>query len=187
MDLQHINIKINVDGDLPIDPARFIEVFHRWVGDQMMDELLIDVADYRHVPHGPGVIAIGHEADYSLDNGSGRHGLLYNRKAPLAGSNQDRFRQALAAAAKACGMLETEFASEGPLKFARDGFELIVNDRALAPNTPETYAACKPDLEAFLASALGHTDFNLEHNSDPRSRFSITVTSTQPIDLQAIS
>ena len=87
MNLQHINVKIFVDGELTVDPERFIELFHRWVATQAMAEMLIDVADYRHVPNGPSVVLVGHEADYVLDNTGGRYGLVYNRKAPLDGND----------------------------------------------------------------------------------------------------
>ena len=185
MDLQHINVKIFVEGDLPVDLARFIDVFHEWIRNQALSELLIDVADYGHVPAGPGVLLVGHEADYSMDNTNDRFGLRYNRKAPLEGTNEDRFRQALRCALKACQLLEERFAGEG-LKFSRREFELFVNDRALAPNTPETYAACRPELESFLQTVLGHDDFQMEHHSDPRSRFGITIQSARPFDLASM-
>ncbi len=192
MELQHVNVKIYADGDDTCggrspDPARFIEVFHQWIREQVLDELLIDVADYRHVPAGPGVILIGHEGDYSMDNTDDRWGLRYNRKAPLKGTNENRFAQALRSAANACGLLEAEFAEDGPLKFSRREFELFINDRALAPNTPETYAACRPGLESFLEKVLGHGEFSLEHRSNPRSRFGVTVKVARPFDLAAIS
>ena len=49
-------------------------VFHQWIRDSVCPEMLIDVADYRHVPAGPGVMLIGHEANYSLDNRENRLG-----------------------------------------------------------------------------------------------------------------
>lgn len=186
MEFQHVNVKIFVDGTLTIDPSRFIEVFHRWIREQVLDELLIDVADYRHVPAGPGVLLIGHESDYSMDNTDDRWGLRYNRKASLNGGNKDRFRQALHAAARACNLLEAEFAGEESLRFSRHEFELFINDRALAPNTRETYEACKPELEAFLTKVLGHGEFSLDHRSDPRSRFGISVKVVRPFDLTAL-
>ena len=64
MNVQHVNVKFFVDGELNVDWERFIEVFHVWIAEQSTDELLIDVADYRHVPMGPGVILVGHEEDY---------------------------------------------------------------------------------------------------------------------------
>ncbi len=186
MELQHVNVKIYVDGDLTVDLERFIEVFHRWVAGQSMDELLIDVADYRHVPAGPGVVLVGHEADYAMDNSGNRWGLLYNRKAFLDGSNSDRFLQALRSAANGCRLLETEFGADGPLKFSRQEFELFINDRALAPNTLETYANCQPELNAFLKNVFGHEEFKLQHESEPRRRFGVTVAVVQPFDLDAI-
>lgn len=182
MELQHINVKIHVEGDLPVDPADFIPVFHQWVKDQVMDELLIDVADYRHVPAGPGVLLVGHEADYEMGNTDNRWGLRYSRKAPLGGTNEDRFRQAFRSAAHACGMLEKEFAGSA-LTFSRREFEFVVNDRALAPNTPATFEACKPELESFLRSLLGHDEFALVHRDDPRSLFGVIISSAQPFAL----
>ena len=43
------------------------------------------MADYRHVPEGPGVMLIGHQANYSVDNTDNRLGVRYNRKEPLEG------------------------------------------------------------------------------------------------------
>lgn len=187
MELQHVNVKIYVDGDLQIDPERFIEVFHRWVAEQSTDELLIDVADYRHVPAGPGVVMVGHKADYAMDNAGSRFGLLYNRKAPLEGSNECRLHQALKSAADTCRLLEAEFDREGPLKFNRHEFAIIINDRALAPNTDDTYNSCKTEIESFLTTTLGHEQFSLELQSDdPRCRFTVIVKLVRPLDFAGL-
>ncbi len=184
MDLQHVNVKIFVEGDLSLDPSRFISVFHQWIQDQVLDELLIDVADYCHVPDGPGVVLIAHEADYSMDHTDGRWGLRYNRKAAVAGSNEDRFRQAFRSAVNACVLLENQFAADGPLRFSRSEFELFINDRALAPNTPETYAACKPELEAFCKRLFGRGDFTFDQPTDHRRRFGVLIKSTSQFDIR---
>ena len=83
MDLQHLNVKIFTSRNA-FDLAEAIPVFQRWIQDSVCEELLIDVADYRHVPGGPGVLLAAHEAHYSLDTG----GLLYNRKAVVEGSGE---------------------------------------------------------------------------------------------------
>ena len=186
MELQHVNVKLFVEGELTVDPARFIEVFHAWIREDRLDELLIDVADYRHVPNGPGVMLVAHEADYCMEDTGGRHGLRYSRKEALDGSNQDRFAQALAAALTASQLLEAHFAKEGPLRFSRQSFELSVNDRALAPNTTETFDACKGDIQDFLDASFGAGVGTIEHRSDPRSRFAVVVTLTKPFDPAAI-
>ena len=96
MNLQHINIKIYTE-KMEANPADFNPAFQTWIQKKLTEELLIDVADYLHVPAGPGMVLIGHEADYSMDQTDHRWGLRYNRKAPLDGTPQDRFAQALRA------------------------------------------------------------------------------------------
>jgi len=184
MNLQHVNVKIFVDGELTVDLERFLEIFHGWVAEQSMEELLIDVADYRHVPHGPGVVLVGHEADYAMDHAGGRYGLLYNRKAPLEGSNAERFLQALRAASKACSLLETAFSE---LRFDRHRFEIFINDRALAPNTDETRDELRSELAAFLHNVLGETDFQIDDRRDPRSRVGADVHLSNPLELARLS
>ena len=60
MELQHLIVKIPVDGPLRIDPAAVVDLFHKWVAAQSVPGvLLVDVAELLHVPNGPGVIAVG--------------------------------------------------------------------------------------------------------------------------------
>lgn len=186
MDLQHINIKLYLEGALAVDPGRFIEVFHQWIQDDALDEMLIDVADYRHVPNGPGVLLVGHHADYSMDQTAGRWGLRYNRKAAVDGSNVQRLEHAFRAAVRAADLLEQRFA-DGPLQFDRREFALWINDRALAANTPEAFAQTRPEIAAFIEQVLGQSDFKLEHDSrDPRRLLGMTVRLARPFDLAAL-
>jgi len=55
----------------PVLLERAIPVFHRWIQERSLDELMVDVADYTHVPDGPGVVLVCHDAIYSLDTGGG--------------------------------------------------------------------------------------------------------------------
>ncbi len=185
MELQHVNAKIYVQGDLQIDLMRFIEIFHRWTSEQNKEELLVDVADYRHVPAGPGVVLVGHDADYAMDNGNGKWGLLYNRKAALEGSNQDRLGQAFRAAASACLLLEAEFQTDGPLAFSRQEFELFINDREIAPNTPDTWAQCEPELRQFVSGLFGNEAFAMTQDPNPRHRFGVHVRGEKALDLES--
>ncbi len=184
MNFQHVNVKIPVEGELAVDLTRFIELFHRWIAEKSIDELLIDVADYRHVPRGPGVMLIGLKSDYAMDHTGGTYGLAYNRKAPLEGTNADRFGHSLRSAAKACLMLESEL--EG-LRFSRDTFAVCVNDRALAPNNAETRQAFEAELSAFLSDVLGQNDCTLDTAEDPRLRVGAVVHLTTPLDLESLS
>jgi hypothetical protein len=174
MDLQHVIVKIPLDGELAVEPGEFINIFHRWVAAQSMPELLVDVADLRHVPAGPGVILVGYEADYSMDHSGDRWGLLYRRKDVQPGSNRDRLTQAYRAALSACERLEQEL--PGRIRFSRTAVEVIVNDRALAPNTPDSHAAAAPDFAAFGQHVFGKPVTVMPHDPDPRRRLGVTLS-----------
>ena len=185
MELQHINIKILVESG-SLDQDRIIEIFHGWVAEQSMPEMLIDVADYRHVFSGPGVVLIGLQADYSLDNTGNRLGLRYNRKSKLEGSNVDRIQHAFRAAAQACRSLESKFEGDG-LKFSRREMELSVNDRRLAPNRSETLASCEPEIQTALQELFGHDEISITPDAEPRRTFGVTVELGKPFELEALA
>ncbi len=187
MELQHFMAKIPVDGPLGLDPAKVVDVLHQWVAAQSVPGvLLIDVAELLHVPKGPGVIAVGVEADYALDHTGGAWGVLYRRKSMLPGTDTDRVADALGSVAQVGVRLQAAF--PGALKLSRTEFQLVVNDRGIAPNTAATYAAALPGIESALRAVLGHGEFSLaRHDREPRERFGVTVTSAKPFDLAALA
>lgn len=154
--MQHFKVKLfAASGDVAIEHA--IPVFHRWIQTAALPELLIDVADYQHVPHGPGIVLVAHEGIYSLDTFNGRLGLTYTRRTALDGTDLERLRQAVEAVDRAASLLEASPELAGKLVFDRARWEVAVNDRALAPNTQETYLALKPVIEGvFPGRALEH-------------------------------
>ena len=173
--VQHVQVKIFAREPAAIDLADAIPVFHRWIQEQVSEELLVDVADYRHVPDGPGVMLIAHEANYSLDSARGRLGLLYGRKMPVGGGARENLRQAFEAAAAACRRLEREAEFVGKLRFDSGECEVTLNDRLLAPNRDETWAAVKPELEWLFDSVYGSGGYSLERRGEPRERFRVGV------------
>jgi hypothetical protein len=84
---QRLGVKWFCSEGVSVSPETLIPVYHRWIREKRLEGLMIDVADYAHVPDGPGVMLIGHEADYSLDEGvGGSLGLLAVRKRIGSGS-----------------------------------------------------------------------------------------------------
>jgi len=179
MDLQHINVKLLVNRPAEVDLEALIPVFHSWIQEQVAEELLLDVADYRHVSAGPGVVLIGHEANYSLDNTDNRLGVRYNRKAPLEGTNQDRLFQAARAALAACRRLETEVRLGGKIRFSGREIEVFINDRLLAPNSQATREAAGPEFQTFFERLFASPEFALSYPQDQRSLFSVTAKSVR--------
>jgi hypothetical protein len=168
-EVQHINLKVFIEDPGAIELADAVPVFHQWIRDSGGPEMLIDVADYRHVSAGPGVLLIGHEANYSFDNRENRLGLLYNRKAALDGTFQSKLGQAYRAALEACDRLEQEAPFRGKLKFNRGALEVFINDRLLAPNNDETWQSLRPELEKFF------NGFTIQRTGEPRDLFRVNV------------
>ena len=176
MDVQHVNVKIFAQQPVLMDQADAIPVFHRWIQNKVTGELLIDVADYRHVPNGPGIMLIAHEAHYALDSTDGRLGLLYNRRLAAEGSTQAKLQQAYDAALATARRLEEEPEFRGKLKFHPGDIEVIFNDRLITPNTDETFAALEPELNAFFNELWGAGTFELERTGEPRDRLRVRAT-----------
>jgi hypothetical protein len=188
VDLQHINVKLLVRNQESVDLDPLIPVFHSWIQGQICEELLLDVADYRHVRGGPGVLLIGHEADYSLDNTDNRLGVRYNRKAVLEGGNQERLAQAAHAALKACQRLEEDSTLNEKLKLSFNGqeIEIFVNDRALAPNREDIRRAVKPDFQAFADRLFGGGEHTLFFDSDPRRLLKVSLKASRAFAVQEL-
>jgi hypothetical protein len=175
LELQHVNIKLLLNNPADLDVHALVPVFHGWIQQQSTEELLLDVASYAHVKDGPGILLIGHEADYSLDFTDGRLGFRYNRKAAIEGNNQGRLEQAATAALKALAKLEQDERLDGKVRFDRRNIELFVNDRWLAPNNEETRRAAEPELRAFLDHLLAGGTYSLAYETEPRRLFRVRV------------
>jgi hypothetical protein len=179
MDLQHVNVKLLVKDSKEIDLAPVVPVFHSWIQGQAFEERLLDVADYRHVHDGPGVVLIGLEGDYSVDNADGRLGVRYNRKAALTGNNHDRFKQAAQAALSACQRLEEDANLGRQIRFNGQDVEVFINDRLLAPNREQTRTAVEPEFKAFFTKLFGGAGYSLSYKGDPRRLFAVSVKASR--------
>jgi len=179
MNVQHINVKFFIENDEAVNLADYAAVFNSWIQKHTLQELLVDVADYLHVHNGPGIMLIGHEADYSLDQRAGRLGLLYNRKEQLPGTTQEKLAQAIRATLNAAQLLE----KENSLKFNGSEAQLMVNDRLLVPNTVKSFEALEPDLKEFFDRLYNGHDYSLTHQADPRERFTVNIKTESQFDL----
>src|SRR5262245_56249034 len=182
MNIQHVNIKFYLENAETVNLADYAAVFNTWIQKQRLEELLIDVADYLHVHNGPGIMLIGHEADYSLDNRAGRLGLLYNRKEQIEGTSQEKLSQAVRAALIVAQILE----KENGLKFNGSEVQVVINDRLLVPNTAETYSALEPELKSFFERLYNGADFSLAQNTNPRERFTVDVKTESAFDVETL-
>ncbi len=176
MDLHKIVVKFFAADAAAVRLDEFIPVFHRWIRERSVDGTLVDVADYGHLPKGPGVVLVAHEADYAMDTMEGPLGLLYSRKSAAPGRLSDRIASAFRAALGACAKLEAEPEFRGRLRFRAGEALVLANDRLNAPNTDPAFQALRSDLSAAVASVYP-SGFDLDRMSDdPRRRLGVRVT-----------
>jgi hypothetical protein len=179
MDARKVQLKYFIESPAKVDTARLVPVFHRWIQERALDELLIDVTEYDHVHEGPALLLVGHASDYAIDLGGGRAGLFYSRKrgAPedAAACVLDAFRRVLFAAKK----LEDEKSLSVPMRFRTDELVFRVNDRLRAPNTKESHAAAEPVLRDALAKVYPGSRVTLEQSGTPRDLLEIRVKASE--------
>jgi len=183
MQLQHVNVKLLVQNPEGANLEPLIPVFHSWIENQNGDELLIDVADYTHVPAGPGIVLIGHEGNYSVDNTGNRLGVRYNRKAAFDGGNQDCLAQAARSALTACRRLEEEPRLEKKFLFNGQDIEIFVNDRLVAPNNDSTREALDAEFQTFSRKMFRGKEYSISYGADPRSLFTAFVKAARPFSV----
>jgi hypothetical protein len=175
--LQHVNVKLLAEPVAYADLEPLIPIFHEWIEHQAPGDLLLDIADYRHVPEGPVVALIGHDGDYSVDNTNSRLGVRYNRKAAFAGSDMDHLKQAARAALEACLRLESDPRLAGMLQFNGRDIEISFNDRLLTPNSHQTQIAADSVLREFCGTLFRGGKYSVTYESDRRRLFGAALRS----------
>jgi hypothetical protein len=184
MNAQKLCVKFFLKDPAQLHGLKLLPVFQSWIQMHAVeDHLLIDVADYEHVPDGPGTVLVAHEANFSLDSAGGRPGLLYQRKQPLGGDPGERVASVFKYALRAAARLEED---QG-LIFRTDEILFRIADRLHAPNNARTFAAVKPALEGFFSKLPGISSFQLEHVSSPLTLFEVVIRTSSQDRLAAMA
>ena len=172
MEFSRLGIKLFVADSAAFRAKDFVPIFHSWIQKQcVQDHQLIDVHDYSHVHHGPGILLVGHEGNFSMDMGGGKAGLVYFRKQPAEKTLEDGLRPALKTVRDAASLIEEEPSLEGRLRFRTDELLVIFNDRLRAPNEAAVFEAVKP----ALGSVFGPNASFTHASSGTRDRLTIHV------------
>lgn len=143
--------------DFSVDVESFIPVFHRWIREDVVpNELLLDVADYKHIGDGPAILLVGHEADYIIDLTDGKPGLLYVRKRDAGSDLSDALGRTLSQALNGAKLTENDVELKGKLKLRTDGATIVLLDRLNYPNGANGDGADSPasDAQAQLSDNL---------------------------------
>ncbi len=156
--LQARQIQTKLFLDLPatekIDQSPLIPIFHRWIREATLPGLLIDVADYRHVPQGPGIMLIADHAHFAVDEGDDNIGLLCSVKRDAVGDAGKKVVTASDMLLQAAAALNKE--SDFPWNFTLQKLQVKVMDRLFV--TTQAEAAEFAQLAASsLQEAYGST------------------------------
>jgi hypothetical protein len=179
---QRISIKLFAAAGTKLSPADSVRLFHRFIQEKLLDEVMVDVADYSHLRGGPGVLLVCHAAHYGLDSDGG-FGLTYARKRERDGDFPVRLEDAFRATVRAAKVIEEQSA----LRFSGNEWWLRLNDRLLAPNDERTLSSVKPAIAELCAKILGKGSPTLARESDPKKVFGVKISVGESIDLPTLA
>lgn len=162
------------------DLSEIIPVFHRWIQERSIPGGLIDVANYKHVPNGPGILLIGDEGDYSLEKVGGQLFFVYDRKRQTGDTLDESIAILLTTAQIALQMLAAESALG--ISPQHGGAEITLLDRLHYPNDQSTFDAINHSTAQAVAAATGQPHIHLTRSAtDPRHPITLHIQSEQEI------
>lgn len=179
---ERLQLKLYLEPNGHFELEALIPVFHRFIRDQVLKDLVIDVVDYSHVPDGPGVVLIGHAADYYLGALDGAFGLVFSRKRG-GPSAELRLEDALQRLVNAARLLEQEDGLK--LRFKSNELSLRLTDRLHAPNDDATFASTQAEVKALIGRIYGG-DVAIERLPGSKEPLSLRVKAASTPSLEAL-
>jgi hypothetical protein len=179
---ERLQLKLFLEPSAHFELEALIPVFHRFIRDQVIKELMIDVVDYSHVPNGPGVVLIGHSADYYVGALDGAYGLVYSLKrgGPAADA---RLEDSLRRVVNFARLLEQEHGLN--LRFKSGELSLRLTDRLHAPNDEASFASAKAEVESLFGRVYGGT-VSVQRLPEARGPLGLGITTSASLGLEAL-
>jgi hypothetical protein len=179
---ERLQLKLFLEPSAHFELEALIPVFHRFIREQVVKELLIDVVDYSHVPDGPGVVLIGHFADYYVGAMDGAFGLVYSLKRDRLGPDA-RLEDALRRLLNVARLLEQENGLK--LRFKSGDLSLRLTDRLHAPNDDATFASVKAEVEPLFGRVYGGS-VAIERVAEARGPLALGIKVSSAPSLEAL-
>ena len=164
-----------------LTPSDLRLLFHEWIQQDALDELLLDVADYTHVPKGPGVLLVAHECYVGFDDADGRFGLSWSARQDALGPAADNWRHAVSRLLVAARAAERRFGKE--LAFEAAQLVLGCNDRLHTPHGEASYNALHGALKAVASEVYPGADCEIEPIGETRQCFRARLSTAGPLKL----
>ena len=186
IDLQRIHLKLlaKAPPDFSVDP--FLSIFARQRHDVESPEDWVDLADYAHMSKGVGILLVGRRANFSIDLGDPSPGFLYGGKTGLQGPVEQRILETFRRCVTLVEVLLAEPEYPVVLEPLWGSWQLVMNDRLSAPNTADTDAFLRTDIEAALDFLFGPSSYKAERESDPGRRYGVSIRADQAPTLEEL-
>jgi hypothetical protein len=187
MEAKRLDVKLFVQAGSLAEPSELVSVFHGFIQrSAITDQVIIDVADYSHVVDGPGVMLIGHEGQYGFEKQKGRTGLLFSQRRATVDGFKSALVYGLRHVLRMASLLEKDDALKGRLKWSGQELMLRINDRLLAPNTPETWKAVEPEVRAVLDALFAGAACSVEPSPQSPELFTLHVKAAAPASVDTL-
>jgi hypothetical protein len=176
MNTHKVSVKLYLDKGQDVAPETWFRIFNAWISNHQGTDVLIDVADYSHVPAGPVALLVGHEYDICIDDSDQKRGLLYRRKQPVDGGFGSQLEAAIRSTCEICRRLETDTELGNQVVFCANDMRIVLNDRLNAPNSEETLNAIRADVNALLNRLYAGAAVVAHRRENARERFTLDVS-----------
>jgi len=186
IDLQRISVKILSEAPQSVSLSPFLEIFAHWRAEKNHPAEWIDLADYAHVPRGPGIMLVGLKANVAFDLADPAPGILYVTRKGLDGTYEQRLHAALRAALELSRRLIAEKNYPASAKLRTDSLELRFPDRLLTPNNKDTDAELRPAVDAALNALFGAGGYKLTPFPDSTQTYGFAIQATKAETLSAL-
>jgi len=145
-----VSLRFPAGGDSLV--SKVIATFHQWIASNALGEILVDVADYSHVPNGPGVVLIGCDYNYAVTQRGQQLelGCFCKRTAPGDNPLLNTLRRLLEARRLLQGSL-----GECDVQVQPASVEVTIFDRKLTDHYPFRTAEFAWLVAEHLASVTG--------------------------------
>ncbi len=175
-----VTVPLNAPDGVDIDGM--IGVFHGWIQRGAVPGTLIDVADYRHVHHGPVVMLVAHELDYAIDLADGDLGLRVTRKRTAGPAD---LRAAVGWCAAHALRAITAFADEQPpngsLSARTDELRVRVLDRRAVPSTAAGAERALAELGESADELFGASGGSVTADWAPPAPVTVRIRAEDPL------
>jgi len=176
-ELHRVCVRLLAEESSPIRDAEFVSIFHEWIRARALPDLvLIDVADYTHVPDGPGVLLVAHEVSIALGRPDGRLALVVQCRHAMSGEAIDAIASTVRHALRVADRLEAHPSLHGRLTFDRSACRVEANDRLHAPNTDAAAQTMESIVRAAAARVFRSSIESVRRvANDSRERLAVDV------------